>query len=67
MGEKVQIIAARYSANGQLLEFSNLKETNCTVRENGRSADSGFYFGTYYRQKCRINVKTLWDSRPANE
>ena len=67
INEQIQIVAARYSSSGSLIEFSHLKESELQLcKETGPRASSGFFMGTTHRQYCMHSAKELWNSNSAN-
>lgn len=61
MKTKINLIAARYNALGELKDLSPLKSGELQLcKSDPRSMDAGFYFGTNYEQKCNLNIQNLW-------
>jgi len=63
INSQVNIVAARYTANGQLIDYSTLRLGELQLCKGEPEAlNSGFYFGTNFHQKCTLSVKDLWKS-----
>ena len=63
INDELQFIASRFSIDGQLVGYSELKSEELQLCfENEKSSKSGFIFNTNFRQTCVRTTRDLWDN-----
>ncbi len=61
--QKLQFVASRFSIDGKLIEYSDLRDNEIQLcYENDKSSKSAFIFGTNFRQTCVRSARYLWDN-----